>query len=136
HNSLGFVDPVQACVTEAFVLSHGANGIYLRLDICRNKLAIAPHAARHIDKVVGVADATDALGDLLSLCADALELLARRLRFLCELFQAGGGLWGATRPPFFRCGARTLQLPLSLLKPLVRFGGRLRSRPLLGGHRA
>ena len=38
--------------------------------------------------------ATDALGDLLSLGADALELLARRLRFLFELLQACGGLVG------------------------------------------
>jgi hypothetical protein len=45
HNSLGFVDAVQACLTEAFVLSNGANGIYLRLDICRNELAVSPHAA-------------------------------------------------------------------------------------------
>ena len=42
--------------------------------------------------------ATDALGDLLSLRADALVLLARRLRFLFELLQACGGLWGATWP--------------------------------------
>ena len=45
---------------------------------------------------------TDALGDLLSLGAEALELLARRLRVLCELLQACGGLWGATRTPFLQ----------------------------------
>jgi hypothetical protein len=133
HDSLGFVDPVHACLTETFVLSNGANGISLRLDICRHALAVSPHAALHIDTVVGVSEATDALGDLRALGAAALELLARRWRVLCELLQAGGGLWGATRPPFCRCGARTLQLPLSLLKPLVRFGGCFRSRPLLGG---
>jgi hypothetical protein len=64
------------------------------------------------------------------------ELLARRLPFLCELLQACGGLWGATRTPFFRRVARALKLPLSLLEPLLRLGGRLCSCPLLGGHGA
>ena len=57
---------------------------------------------------------TDALGDLLSLRADALELLARRLRFLFELLQACGGLWGATRAALLRRVAGVLKLPLSL----------------------
>jgi hypothetical protein len=48
------------------VLRHGAHGISLRLDICHNELAVSPHAALHIDKVVGVAEATDALSDLLA----------------------------------------------------------------------
>jgi len=132
NDPLGFVDPVHACLTEAFVLRNGANGVHLRLDICRNELAVSPHAALHIDKVVGLTDAPNALGDLRSLGADALELLARRLRFPFELLQAGSGLWGATRPPFCRRVARTLQLPLSSLKPLLRLGGRLARRPLLG----
>ena len=118
------------------MLRNGANGIHLRLDICRNELAVSTHAALYIDKVVGMADGTDALGDLLALRADALKLLARRLRFLCELLQACGGLWGAARAALFRRVARALQLLLSLLKPLLRLGGRLRSRPLLGGHGA
>jgi hypothetical protein len=46
--------------------------------------------------VVGLADPTDALDDLLALGTEALELLARRLHSLCELLQACGGLWGAT----------------------------------------
>src|SRR5438093_10083329 len=119
NDPLGFVDPVHACLTEAFVLRNGANGIYLRLDICRNELAVAPHAALHIDAVVGLTEATNALGDLLSLGADALALLARRVRVLGALLQACGGLWGAPRPPFCRRVARALQLPLSLLKPLL-----------------
>src|SRR4029453_2615514 len=136
HHPLGFLNPLQACLTEAFMLSNAAHGVNLYLDIGRNELAVAAHAALQIDQVVDLADATDALGDLLSLGADAFELLARRVRFLCELLQACGGLWGATRPPFFRRVARALQLTLSLLKPRLRLGGRLRSRPLLGGHRA
>ena len=81
----GFVDPVHACLPEAFVLRHGAKGVHLRVDICRNELAVSPHAALHIDKVGDLADATDALGDLLALSADALKFLARRLRVLCNL---------------------------------------------------
>ena len=59
-----------------------------------------------------------------------------RWRFPFELLQAGSGLWGATRPPFCRRVARALKLPLSLREPLLRLGGRLRCRPLLGGHGA
>jgi hypothetical protein len=136
NDPLGFVDPVHAGLTEACVRRNGAHGIHLRLDICRHELAVAPPAALYIDKVVGLTDATKALGDLLSLGADALALLARRLRFPFELLQAGSGLWGATRPPFCRRVARTLQLPLSALKPLLRLGGRLARRPRLGGHGA
>jgi hypothetical protein len=102
------------------VLRHAANAVNLSPAICRNERAIAPHAALQIDKVVGLAEATDARGDLLSLGAEALALLARRLRFLGELLQAGGGLWGATRPPLCRRVARALQWPLYVLKPLLR----------------
>ena len=136
NHPLSFVDPIQAALTETFVLSHAANRVHLCVDICRNELAVSPHAALSIDKVVGLADGTDALRDLLSRRAEALVLEARRVRFLCELLQACGGLWGATRPPFFSCVARALKLPLSLLKPLLRLGGRLCRRPLLGGHGA
>src|SRR5438874_12423848 len=118
------------------VLSHAANRVHLCVAICRNELAVSPHASLSIDKVVGLADGTDALSDLLSLRAEALVFEARRLRFLCELLQACGGLWGATRPPFFSCVAGALKLPLSLLTPLLRLGGCLRSRPLLGRHGA
>ena len=45
HHPLGFVDPLQAGLTETFVLRHAANGVNLRLDICRNEPAVAPHAA-------------------------------------------------------------------------------------------
>jgi hypothetical protein len=96
---LGFVEPVHACLPEAFGLSHGAHGGHLRWDICRHALAGAPHAALHIDKVVGRTDATHALGDLRALGADALPCLARRVRFPCELRQAGGGVGGGRLGP-------------------------------------
>ena len=136
NHSLGFVDPIQAGLTETFVLRHAADRVHLCVDICRNALTVATHAALSIDYVVDLADGTDALRDLLSLRAEALVLEARRLHFLCELLQACGSFWRATWATLLRCVAHTLQLPLSLLKPLLRLGGRLCSRPLLGGHGA
>ena len=62
--------------------------------------------------------------------------LVYRVRFLCELLQACGSFWGATWAALVRCVAHALRLPLSLLKPLLRLGGRLCSRLLLGGHGA
>src|SRR4029450_6543544 len=133
---LGLRNPLQARLTETFVLRHAANGVNLCADICRNEPTVSTHAALHIDKVIDVADRPDALRDLLSLRAEALELLARRLCFLGDLLQAWGGLWGTPRPPLSRRVTRLLKLPLHVLKPLVRLAGRLRSRPLLGGHGA
>src|SRR4029434_280661 len=89
-----------------------------------------------MDKVVGLADATEALGDLGSLGADALELLARRLHFPCELLQAGSGLWGATRPPFCRARRPRPAVALVLAPAALAPRCRLRYRPLLGGHGA
>jgi hypothetical protein len=104
-------------------------------DICRNELAIATHAALYIDKVGGLTDGTDAVSDLLSLRADALKLLARRVRFVCHLLQACGGPCRATWAAFFRCTAGVLQVPLHLRKPLLSLGGCLAGRPLLRGYR-
>jgi hypothetical protein len=47
--------------------------------------------------VVGMAESADAPGDLLALPTKALGLSARSLRFLGDLFQTCGGLWG---PPW------------------------------------
>jgi len=96
NHPLGFLDPLQAGLPEAFVLGHGTNGVNLRSNICRNKLAVSAHAALHIDKMLGLADGTDAVSDLLALRADALVLQARRVRFLCDLLQACGGLLRTT----------------------------------------
>ena len=57
------------------------------VDITRNELAVAPHAALHVNKVVGVADGADALGDLLALRGEALVLLARRFHLLRNLLR-------------------------------------------------
>ena len=134
HHPLGFLDALQACLTETFVLRHVAKGVHLLADICRNEPTVSPHATLSIDKVGGLSDCTEALGDLLSLGAEPLKLLARRWRVLCELLQADGRLWGATWAALVRRVARTLQWPLHVLKPLLRLPGRLGSRPLLDGH--
>ena len=136
HHPLGFPNPVQTALTKPFVPRNGANPINLRLDISGNEFAVSTHATLYIDKVVGLTDGADALGNLLALRTNALTLLVGRVRFLCELLQACGGLGWAARSPIFRRVASALKLFLSMLKPLLRLGGRLCSRPLLGGHGA
>jgi hypothetical protein len=136
NHSLGFVDPIQAGLTETFVLRHASDRVHLCVDICRNELTVATHAALSIDHGVDLADGTDALRDLLSRRAEALMLEARRLHFLGEMLQACGSFWRATWATLLRCVADALHVPLSLLTPLLRLGGRLCSRPLLGGHGA
>src|SRR6266849_4930017 len=93
NHPLSFFDPLQAGLTETLMLGNTANGVHLCLDICRNEPTVSPHASLHINKVIDLADRTDALGDLLSLGTDALELLARDLRVLGELLLACGDLW-------------------------------------------
>ena len=132
----GFVDPLQAGLTETFVLRHAANRVHLCLDIGRNELAIATHAVLEINKVVGMTNGADALGHLLALGADALQRLVGRLRCLRDLLQACGGFEGAARSLLVRRVVRVLKLPLDVLKPLLSRGGRLCSRPLLGGQGA
>ena len=64
HHALGFLDPLQARLAEVFLLGNGADRVDVLLDIPGNELAVATHAALQVDKVVGVADGADALGDL------------------------------------------------------------------------
>ena len=45
HHPLGFVDALQAGLTEAFVLRHAANSVNLLADICRNEPTVSPHAS-------------------------------------------------------------------------------------------
>jgi hypothetical protein len=133
---LGCVDPLSAGLTATCVRRHAAQRVHRCMALCRNALAVAPPAALAIDPVVGLADGTEALRDLLARRAEALVCAARRGRFLCEWLQAGGGLWGATRPPFFSGVARALKWLLSWRQPLLRRGGRLCRRPRRGGHGA
>ena len=122
HHSLGFVDPIQAGLTETFVLRHAADRVHLCVDSCRHELTVATHAALSIDHVGDLTDGTDALRDLLSLRAEALVLEARRLHFLGEMLQACGSFWRATWATLLRCVVYALHVPLSLLKPASIMG--------------
>ena len=76
HHALGFLETLQAGLAELFLLGNGADRVDVALDIPGNELAVATHAALQVDKVVGVADGADALGDLLALPGEALVLVA------------------------------------------------------------
>jgi hypothetical protein len=77
HHTLGFRDPLQARLAEACLLSNGANRVDMLLDIPRNELAVATHAALQVHKVIGVAKGANALRDLLALPGETLVLVAR-----------------------------------------------------------
>jgi hypothetical protein len=111
----GFLDPVQACLTESFLLGNNANRVNLCLDIARNELAVATHAAFQVDKVVGMADSADAPSDRLALLGEALVLSACSLRFLCDLLQPCSGLGRPTRATLCRRIAGVVELLLHLL---------------------
>ena len=57
------------------------------MDIPGNELAIAPHPALHVDKVIRVANGADTLGDLLTLPGEAVVFLTSRFYVLSYLFQ-------------------------------------------------
>src|SRR4030095_13909518 len=74
HHALGFVNAFQAALAESFLLGNGANLLDVLLDIRSDQLAIAAHPALKIDKVVSVANATDARLDLVTVLSDTLVL--------------------------------------------------------------
>ena len=88
HHARSFLDPIEACLAESFLLRNRVNRIDVLLDIPGNELAAATYAALEVDKMVGGADGADALGDLLALSGAAAVLLARCLHVLYNLFQA------------------------------------------------
>jgi hypothetical protein len=130
------INPIQVRLAEAFVLRHRAYPLDLSLDITGKERTVSTHASLYINTVVGMADSAHALCDWLSLLAEALGLLARGCRCLCDLLEACSGLWGATRTAFLRRVARVLELPLHLLKRLLSLGGSLPGCPLFRGHGA
>ena len=77
HHALGFRDPLQARLAEAFLVSNGAKRADVLLDISCNEFAVATHAALHVHKMVGVANGADALRDLLALSGETLVLVVR-----------------------------------------------------------
>jgi hypothetical protein len=96
---------------------------------------MATHAARQVDKVGGVADGTDTLGDRLTRLGEALVFIASGCDGLRHLLQAHCRLWRTTWTTLCR---RTVSRVEVLVHPLQRlFGGlqRLCGSPLFGGHR-
>jgi hypothetical protein len=59
------------------------------------------YPAFEIDTMVVVADATDALGDLLALLSEALMLTTGRFKLLLGLRKAHGRFWRAARTAVF-----------------------------------
>src|SRR6266436_4530618 len=72
-----------------------------------------------------VADAPDALCDLLTLLGEALLLTPGRFEPLLGLLKAHGRLWGATRTALLGLVPRRLQMCWHLLELLLSFSGRL-----------
>src|SRR2546421_8552146 len=96
HHALGFRETLQVGLAEMFMLGNGADRVDVALDIPGNELAVAPYAALHVDKVVGVADGPDTLGDQLALPSEALVFVARGGHVLRHLLQARCRLGRAT----------------------------------------
>src|SRR5713101_4327269 len=112
HHALGFRDTIQARLAEAFLLRNGAHRVDVLLDIPGNELAVATHAALQVDKVVGVADGADTLGDLLALFAEALVLVASGFHVLLHLLQARGYFWRAARARLCRFASGGVEVRL------------------------
>src|SRR5262245_23564385 len=133
HHALGFLNPIEARLAESFLLRNGANGIDVLLNIPRNELAVAPHAALQVDKVVGVAEGPNALGDLLALLAEALVFLASCFHVLRYLLQARGRLWGAAWATLVRLAGGGMDTLLHPVERLFRLHNDLGGSPLFGG---
>jgi len=121
NDALRFVNAIQATLSETFVLRHAANRVNLIMKIGGNELRISTHAALEIDKVVGLAEATDALGHLLALGAEALDLLARRLGVVLSLLRRGGVLRGPNWPLRFPLVVRLGSLSCHLFESRLSF---------------
>ena len=136
HHALGFLDALQAALAEPFVLGNRTNLLNVRLDISGNELAVSTYPALEIDKMVGMADATDALGDLLALLGEALMLTTGRFELLLGLLKAHGRLWGAAWTALFWLVPRSLQVCLHLIKLLLSCGGCFVGGSLFRRHRS
>src|ERR1044071_6614502 len=93
-----------------------ANRLDVLLDIAGNELAIAPHAALHVHKMVGVADGADALGNHLTLSSKALVLVASGFHVLRNLPQVCCGLGGMTWATLCRCAVGIGEVLVPLLE--------------------
>ena len=115
------------------MLRHAANRANLIMEIGGNELSMSTHASLETDQVVGLADATDALGHLLALGAEALDLWARRLGVVLSLLRGDGVLRGTSWPLRFRLFVRLWSVPCHLFESRLSLSGRLARGPLLGG---
>src|SRR5262245_24845037 len=130
HHTLGFLDPLQAWLAEAFLVSNDADRVDVLLDIPGNELAVATYTALQVDKVIGMAEATDTLGDQRALRSETLVLVLRCRHILGSLLQAWRRLWRAAWTTFGRLAVgvgKTLVDPLERLFRLRHSLGR-RSR--------
>jgi hypothetical protein len=134
HDAFGFRNTIQARLAEMFLLGNGANRVDVLLDISGNELAVATHAAIEVDKVVGMADGTDALGDLFALPGEVLVLLTRGFHGLRSLLQTHGRLWGATGTALWRLAVDVGQERLPAVERLFSLYNGLVSRQLFGSH--
>jgi hypothetical protein len=133
-HALGFLHALHAALAEACGLRQRADQVDVSLDITSHARAVAPHAALQGDTVGGVAEATEALGDLLAWLREALRLTTGHVEGLRGLFQAHRCFWGPARTALCGLVARALLLGLDLLELLPGFAERLVCRPLLRGH--
>jgi hypothetical protein len=94
HHPLGFVDTLSAALAEPCGLGNGANLLAVSLNIRGDELAVAAYPALEIDKVVGVANASDTRPDLCTLLRETLVLATGRVERLFGLLQPEGSFWG------------------------------------------
>jgi hypothetical protein len=134
HHPLGFIDSIEAGLAEPFLLGNGANRGDLLADIRGDELAVSTHTALQINKVVGVANGPDALGDLLSLLEEALVLVASRCNSLRHLLQTFTSLWGAPGAALVWLVESVVEALLNSVEHLFRLCDGLVSRPLFGSH--
>jgi hypothetical protein len=115
-------------------MSDGANRVDVLLDIPGNARAVATHAALQIDKVVGMADGADALGDRLALPSEALVLVASGCHSLCHLLQVRCRLWRTTWPALGRRVRGVVKALVHLLERCLGLGHGLCGGPLFDSH--
>ena len=125
HHALGFLDTLQARLAELFLLGNGADRVDVLLDITGNELAVATHAALQVDKVVGVANGADALGDLSRAARRGAGARGERLSTsCCDLLQARCRLWGTARTTLCRLVVGVVEVLLHPLERLFRLARR------------
>jgi len=104
------------------------------LDISGNELTVSPHPALKIDTMVGMADAADALSDLLALLSEARVLTTGRFACLRGLLQAHGGFWGPARTALFGLVTSALLASLHQFELFHSFSDGLVRSPRFRGH--